>query len=340
VEPAARDVICGPCSVRIESHHPDVDVPRLERTFQGCVRKPLGTAEARLSVHLLRPTTSEGALSLPLSIVTLAEKAAARAFTSSSLQKRFLQRLSRALTDAWVAAHIQALLSHAEEPVLYAWQQGVFAGDGARLSGVLFVERCGASVAWPALVNGHGILLQMVALKAGGILLHGAGIAHNGHGWVFVGQSGVGKSTLCRHHREEALSDDGVLLVPQGRSWNVFPTPLIQMPRRRKSPPHAMGHGVPLAALLFLGRSKKTRVVVAQPAWALAELVSRHIHFLPALPQSFARLALTNTRSLLDTVTTGRALLSAHSRMEEIAAEVARRLWGASSEREAPQRQP
>jgi hypothetical protein len=59
-------------------------------------------------------------------------------------------------------------------------------------------------------------------LEMGGVLLHSAGVVHDGRAWIFPARSGSGKSTLARLSLAEGqavLSDDMNAIVPAGAGW-------------------------------------------------------------------------------------------------------------------------
>jgi hypothetical protein len=68
--------------------------------------------------------------------------------------------------------------------------------------------------------------LILLAYRAGGMMLHGAGIVHSNAGYVFFGPSGIGKTTISRLSVEDlVLNDDLVLLMKLAGVWKVFSTP-------------------------------------------------------------------------------------------------------------------
>jgi hypothetical protein len=66
-------------------------------------------------------------------------------------------------------------------------------------------------------------------VRDGGLMLNSCGILRDGHALLFTGPSGAGKTTISRLMREHAgavvLSDDRVVLRPDGSEIRVFATP-------------------------------------------------------------------------------------------------------------------
>ncbi len=61
-----------------------------------------------------------------------------------------------------------------------------------------------------------------LALRRGGILLHGATLRRANEAVVVCGQSGAGKSTLARRFHGRYLHDDTSLLMPGDDGWQVW----------------------------------------------------------------------------------------------------------------------
>ena len=66
-------------------------------------------------------------------------------------------------------------------------------------------------------------------LELGGVLLHSAGVVnHEDQAWIFVGNSGAGKSTIssfCSEAGYSILSDDLNAILPEGNALNVEKVP-------------------------------------------------------------------------------------------------------------------
>ena len=92
----------------------------------------------------------------------------------------------------------------------------------------------------------------------GDFLLHAAGIAYQGKGYVFSGYSGVGKSTLATELAAipgvTVLGEDQVVVRRQKNRYMVYGTPWHTNPARC-----AQG-GVPLKKIFFLKRTGATKL--------------------------------------------------------------------------------
>jgi hypothetical protein len=70
------------------------------------------------------------------------------------------------------------------------------------------------------------VLFTYLALRSGGLMVHAAGIVHQGFGYAFLGTSGSGKSTVARFSTDDlVLNDDLIILLPKGERWFVHATP-------------------------------------------------------------------------------------------------------------------
>lgn len=114
------------------------------------------------------------------------------------------------------------------------------------------------------------LALNAVALRKGGFVVHAAGISHHGHGFLCLGPSGTGKTTLSRlSSGDVVLNDDLALVMPAGEGWVVCGTPFSNP---HQYPPHHAS--APLHAVLRLRQSPDHRLEPLAPSAALAELVS------------------------------------------------------------------
>lgn len=76
------------------------------------------------------------------------------------------------------------------------------------------------------LYNALYLLTSFITLLKGGCLFHGAGLAYRGKGFLFIGPSGAGKTTITKLlHEAEVLSDEAVGLKVEGGRFRLFATP-------------------------------------------------------------------------------------------------------------------
>jgi hypothetical protein len=71
------------------------------------------------------------------------------------------------------------------------------------------------------------ILFAYFVLWRGGVLIHAAGIARNGSGYVFCGPSGIGKSTVVSYSKGATILNDDLTVIAPGHEnpWEIFATP-------------------------------------------------------------------------------------------------------------------
>ena len=73
------------------------------------------------------------------------------------------------------------------------------------------------------------VAVALFAYDSGGLLVHGAGLKAGAGIYLFIGQSGSGKSTVVSlsiaSRRATALGDDLILLRREGQDWRAYGTP-------------------------------------------------------------------------------------------------------------------
>jgi hypothetical protein len=109
--------------------------------------------------------------------------------------------------------------------------------------------------------------------RKGGLMLHAAGFARNGAGYVFPGISGAGKSTLAALTVEsrgdcELLTDEVSLVRPVKGAWMIYGTPFHGDVRM-----HGGNISVPLDRICFIAKSRNPSMQELSRADAYARLV-------------------------------------------------------------------
>jgi len=110
------------------------------------------------------------------------------------------------------------LLARREGPDLLAWSYDWAACAGAEGGAAILAAASEDRVAFDRTIeNFLRVTFAHLALRKGGVLLHGAAVVRGGRAFVFFGPSGSGKTTVTLMSRgSRILSDDLVMLVPSG----------------------------------------------------------------------------------------------------------------------------
>jgi hypothetical protein len=117
------------------------------------------------------------------------------------------------------------------------------------------------------------LLVASILARGGGVELHGCGIVVDGRGYLFVGQSGAGKTTTARIWVAETaatiLSDDRIIVRPATSSSRRF--------RMYGTPWHGeaeicAAEDAPLEGIFLLQQAATTAIRQIEPADAVARL--------------------------------------------------------------------
>ncbi len=119
------------------------------------------------------------------------------------------------------------------------------------------------------------VLFVPLLAQRQGILCHACGIVDNGKGFLFLGNSGDGKSTFAKlwQGRATILNDDRIIIRKKGNDYWIYGTPWhgdVEL---------ISAQGVPLEGIFFLKHGQTNRVVRKRGALAGAMFLSRS--FLP-----------------------------------------------------------
>ena len=84
-----------------------------------------------------------------------------------------------------------------------------------------------------------GLILYYLTVIHGDIMIHASGVNHSGHGYIFSGISGKGKSTIARlwdKAQGRVIHDDRLIIRNIEGSWKMFNTPVYNDDVPRESP--------------------------------------------------------------------------------------------------------
>jgi hypothetical protein len=117
--------------------------------------------------------------------------------------------------------------------------------------------------------------LAVCAPDYGALMLHAASLAVDGNGYLFVGNSGAGKSTVAASvDPGSVLSDDGSWCSRTDGRFSLFATPFSQVDASPRPESRA-----PLKHIFFLEKGTGNRAADLSPGRAMAMLLSNHVHF-------------------------------------------------------------
>ena len=99
---------------------------------------------------------------------------------------------------------------------------------------------------------------MLCLLLRGGLLVHAAGAAISGRGFLFLGESGIGKSTLSRLLEDflpgSVICDERLACRPVEGRWTMFGTPW------KSTAGISRRLAVPLAGLVFLEQAEENKI--------------------------------------------------------------------------------
>ena len=121
------------------------------------------------------------------------------------------------------------------------------------------------------LENAVRYLAARLAVKEGGVAIHGAGVLRDGRAYVFAGPSRSGKTTAVKLSAPStSLGDDFAVLFPREEGWWTAAVPFDNSGEAPADPPSA---SFPLAGAWRLYHAAEPRVETLPPAQAAASLM-------------------------------------------------------------------
>jgi len=131
------------------------------------------------------------------------------------------------------------------------------------------------------------VFFAQVLGENGGCFLHAAALLKGNRGYVFMGDSGVGKTTLADRTRQcRILSDEGTLVSHTKNYFRVFPSPYNQLDSEIVLGNEDTPEGCRIGGLFFLLRDKENFVEPISRKQALSMILGQYLLFFPFLSPS------------------------------------------------------
>jgi len=116
--------------------------------------------------------------------------------------------------------------------------------------------------------------------ETGGCFIHGVGLVKEQRGYLFMGESGAGKSSLaglCRKHT--VFSDDSPLFYKQGDRFHIFPSPYRQLDLLKGPDRDMAGMCAEVWELYFLMKDDTVYLEKVSNKEAVSRIIHHYIHF-------------------------------------------------------------
>ena len=114
------------------------------------------------------------------------------------------------------------------------------------------------------------VAYSLLAFRAGGVMLHAAGIVREGFAYLFLGHSGAGKTTVSRlSSKFTVLNDDLVILIKEGKDWWAYGTPFCNPSQVKPAPRCA-----PIKAIFSLIHANEVQLASMRSGEGVAELIA------------------------------------------------------------------
>ena len=124
------------------------------------------------------------------------------------------------------------------------------------------------------------IYFTQVIGEQGACFLHAASIEKGEEGFVFIGGTGTGKSTLARlAGNGAALGDEAPVVAGGSETLRVYPSPYHQMDPEYTFGKNQIVSGISVRSLYFIIRDDETFVEPVSKTDAVAMIMARYIHF-------------------------------------------------------------
>jgi len=127
------------------------------------------------------------------------------------------------------------------------------------------------------------ILYSLILVQEGGFLLHAASVVKHGRGYIFMGRSGAGKSTIAGYSTQyEVLSDEISLIKKVGDQYLLYSTPFWGEQEIKGGNFYSPIHGIyqlKASPIYQLKASPETEIRKLQTKESLCRLMENILYF-------------------------------------------------------------
>ena len=124
------------------------------------------------------------------------------------------------------------------------------------------------------------VYIAQVLGEKGACFLHAAALVQDKKAYLFLGNSGSGKSTIARLCSDGLLySDDGPVFLKQKGVYRVYPSPYRQVNFGHVIDRKIVQTGAEPAGLYFIHKHRRIFLEKMLPKEALSIIIKQHIHF-------------------------------------------------------------
>jgi hypothetical protein len=116
-----------------------------------------------------------------------------------------------------------------------------------------------------------GLILYYLTVIHGDIMIHASGVNHSGHGYIFSGISGKGKSTIAKlwdNAGGKVIHDDRLIIRNIAGTWKMFNTPVYNDDLPSESP---------LSRIYLIEHGKENKFIPVKGAAAVSLIMANCI---------------------------------------------------------------
>jgi hypothetical protein len=151
---------------------------------------------------------------------------------------------------------------------------------------------------WTGILNGMMFVLSRLLIYANGLLLHGTALLKNGYGFLFLGLSGSGKSTITRLIMPDVcFSDDGVIVKKEKEHVHAYYSPFRQVDGNKNRDHFLKGE---IKKVFFLEKAEQNRILPLRKSELMNMIIAHMIHFYKYLDGEAARKGFFVAKDILE----------------------------------------
>ncbi len=150
------------------------------------------------------------------------------------------------------------------------------------------------------ILNGMMFVLSRLLIYTNGLLLHGTALVKDGQGFLFLGLTGAGKSTITRLIMPDVcFSDDGAIIKKEKDHIYVYSSPFRQVEGNKKGNECLKGE---IKKIFLLEKAEQNRVLPLRKSELMNMVIRYMIHFYKYLDDETAQKGFYVAKDMLETL--------------------------------------
>lgn len=176
-------------------------------------------------------------------------------------------------------------LTNLEDAIIFPLKDACLVRRLNPLGSAIFLKRGSSIGNTESIREAVYLLLSMALPSVNSVMLHGVGIKRYGMGYLFLGNSGAGKSTIAQcSSLEDIVSDDGIIVEKKEIEYHLRPSPINQSSNLISNLKENELYDIKLSKGFFIIKDTTDYIEEVSPPEACSIILKNHMHYFRYFP--------------------------------------------------------